>query len=329
MTDGPDVLISRAFPPEAIEPFAGRFAIEQGRRDAFMDRAELLRRVAGARALVSWGADRIDGELLDAAPRLRIVANFGVGYDSVDVAAATARGIWVSNTPDVLTDATADLALLLILAVLRRAAEGSELVRHGGWSAIDPDALWGRDVRGTTVGILGFGRIGRAVAARAVALGMRVRYHGRHRLPHQEEQALRIEWAGFDELLGSVDVLSVHLPLTDETRGRIGAAELARMTPGSYLVNTARGAIIDEAALVAALDSGHLAGVGLDVFAREPAVPAALREHPRAFCLPHVGSATGATRGAMMRLCLENVADVLAGGAPRTAVNDVADRAGT
>ncbi|MDA8202463.1 MAG: D-glycerate dehydrogenase [Chloroflexi bacterium] len=318
-----DLLITRAFLPEILEQAGGSLDVEQGVRNTPMPRAELLRRVRFARALIAYGTDRVDAEVLDAASALRIVAAFGVGYDNVDVEEATRRGVWVTNTPDVLTDATADVTMLLILAVLRRAAEAFEFARHGSWTSAGPDLPWGTDPEGLTLGILGLGRIGRAVAGRAGAFRMRVTYHSRQRLPEAEEQALAAEWMPLGELLKTADVLSVHVPLAPDTRGLLGAAELSLMHPGSFLVNTSRGPVIDEAALFAALESGRLGGVGLDVYANEPVIPPALREHPRAFCLPHVGSATLQTRQAMMRLCLANVANVLGGEPPLTPVNRV------
>ena len=305
-----------------MAPYASRHRIEQGRPDRPMARTELLRRLANLPALVAFGADRVDAELLAAAPRLQVVANFGVGYDSVDVGAAAERGVWVTNTPGVLTETTADTALLLLLATLRRAGEGFEQVRHGRWRRANPDAFWGQDPAGLTLGILGMGAIGQALARRVQPLGMRVIYHNRGPLPPAVAQALGAQWVEFDDLLRRADVLSVHAPLTEATRHRIGAAELARLRPGAFVINTARGALIDEAALVAALQSGHLGGVGLDVFEREPAVPLALRTHPRAFCLPHLGSATTRTRQAMMRLCLDNAVAVLEGRRPPNPVNE-------
>jgi glyoxylate reductase len=316
------VLISRAFATEAVRPYAATMRILQGRPDAFMPRAELLRRVATCDGLVAWGADHVDAELLDAAPRLRIVANFGVGFDSVDPDAAAERGIWVTNTPDVLTESTADVALLLVLAALRRAGEAFETVRHGRWRRIDPSALWGRDPAGLTLGLLGFGRIGQALARRVQPLGMRVRYHARRRVAPDVEEALNARRVSLDELLRSSDVLSIHVPLTEATRGMLGPERLARLPRGAVVVNTARGAVLDEQALADLLENGHIAAVGLDAFADEPHVPRRLRQHPRAFCLPHIGSATAETRLAMMRLCLDNVTDVLLRDAePRTPVN--------
>jgi glyoxylate reductase len=200
------------------------------------------------------------------------------------------------------------------------------MVRHDTWDAVRPEALWGTDPRGLTLGILGLGRIGQALAARVQPLGMSVIYHSRNRVDATTEKRLQATFVTFDELLASSDVLSVHVPLTAETRGLIGKEELAKMRPGSFIVNAARGPIFDEEALVQALVSGHIAGVGLDVFATEPRVPPELRDHPRAFYLPHVGSATRGTRFAMMRLCLDNIAAVLEGGMPLTPVNVIPAR---
>ena len=318
-----DLLITRAFLPEVLAHGGGSLDVEQGTQSAPMSRADLLRRVGSTRALIAYGTDRVDAEVLDAGPSLRIVASFGVGYDHVDVAEATRRGIWVTNTPDVLSDATADLAMLLILAVLRRASEAFEIARHGFWTAAGPELPWGTDPEGLTLGIVGLGRIGRAVAARAGAFRMTVAYYSRHRLPEAEERVLGVEWMPLAQLLRTADVISVHVPLTSDTRGLLGIKEFALMRRGSVLVNTSRGPVVDEVALLGALQSGHLGGVGLDVYSNEPLIDPALREHPRAFCLPHIGSATLQTRTAMMNLCLANVINVLGGERPLTPVNRV------
>lgn len=322
MSGQPEILITRAFPDEVVAPYGARHRLAQGRPDRPMRRTELLRRLDSVVALVSTGADRIDAELLDAAPALRVVANFGVGYDSVDVAAATSRGIWVTNTPGVLTESTADIALLLLLVSLRRATEAFEHVRHGHWRRSDPAAFWGDDPAGLTLGILGMGAIGQALARRVQPLGMQVIYHNRHRLPPGMEGDPPARWVGFGELLETAHVISIHVPLSDATYHLISAAELAVMREGVVLVNTARGAIVDEPALIAALNSGHVSAVGLDVFEHEPVVPRLLRTHPRACCLPHIGSATTRTRHAMMRLGLDNAVAVIEGRRPLTPVNE-------
>jgi glyoxylate reductase len=276
--------------------------------------------LAEADALLCLLTDRVDAALLDRAPRLRIVANAVVGYEHVDVRACAARGIVVTNTPDVLTEATADLAWALILATVRRLPQAERSLRAGefhGWGFWD---YLGGDLAGATLGIFGMGRIGRAVARRAAGFGMRVVYHSRTRLPADEEARLGAEPVSFDGLLARSDVLTLHAPLTAETRHAIGREALGRMRPGSYLVNTARGALVDEAALVEALRSGPLAGAGLDVYEREPEITPGLLDLPNVVLLPHVGSATRDTRTRMAMLAARNVHAVLGGRPPLTPV---------
>jgi glyoxylate reductase len=316
-----DIVITQRFPEDVVAPYLGRFSLRQGRPGDQMSHADLVRRAAACGALVTCTADRVDAEVIAAAGRLRVIANVGVGYDHIDVAAAAQRGIWISNTPGVLTDSVADLSLLLLLATLRRAGEGFEHVRHGRWHR-QRTAFLGTDPRDLTLGILGMGRIGQALTRRVASLGMHVCYHQRRPLPPALERDLGAEWVAFSDLLARADVLSIHVPLTPETRGLIGRDALAQVRPGVFLINTARGAIFDEPALIDALDRGHVAGVGLDVTATEPDVPVALREHPRAFILPHVGSATQRTRTAMMRLALQNAVAVLDGTPPPNAVDE-------
>jgi glyoxylate reductase len=316
-----DLLTTQRFPDDVVAPFVARFAIDQGPPGGLLAYAELTERASTCRGLLPTSIDRVDDLLMARAPGLRVIANVGVGYNHIDVAAATRRGIWVTNTPGVLADSVADLAMALMLGVLRRLAEASEHVRHGQWIANRQDTFWGIDPRGLTLGLLGFGAIGQGVARRAAPFGMRVVYHKRTRLTPEEERALGATYVSFDDLIQQSDVLSLHVPLTDETRGRIGRAEFARMKPGAYLVNTARGPVVDEAALIDALQSDHLGGAGLDVTAAEPDVPPALREHPRALILPHIASATRGTRGGMMRMALENASAVLDGRLPPNAVN--------
>lgn len=273
-----------------------------------------------AEALIPLLTVRVDAALLERAPRLRVVACPTAGYDHVDVAACRARGIAVTHTPDVLTEATADLTWALILATVRQLPRAERSLRAGefqGWGFWD---YLGGDLFGRTLGIFGMGRIGRAVARRAAGFGMRVRYASRTRLPEDDERVLRAEWTPWDDLPAAVDVLTLHAPLTPETRHLVDAAALRRMRPGSYLVNTARGPLVDEGALAEALREGRLAGAGLDVYEREPAVHPALLELPNVVLLPHVGSATRGTRTRMAVLAARNVHAVLAGDAPLTPV---------
>ena len=273
-----------------------------------------------AEALVCLLTDRVDAALLDGAPRLRVVANAVVGYEHVDLEACRARGIAVTNTPDVLTDATADLAMALILSAVRGTPAAERSLRAGefhGWGFWD---YLGGDLQGKTLGIFGMGRIGRAVARRAAPFGMHVIYHSRTRISREDEAALGAEWVDFDGLLARSHVLTLHAPLTPGTRHALDADALRRMRPGSYLVNTARGALVDEAALVQALRNGPLAGAGLDVYEHEPRLAPGLLELPNVTLLPHVGSATRETRTRMAMLAARNAHAVLSGRPPLTPV---------
>lgn len=275
-----------------------------------------------ADALVCLLSERVDRELLDAAPRLRIVANAVVGYEHVDMRACRERGIVVTNTPDVLTEATADLAWALILATVRRLPQAERSLRGGevnGWGFWDH---LGGDLNGATLGIYGMGRIGRAVARRAGGFGMHVIYHSRTPLSRDEEDALGAAAVSFDHLLAQSDVLTLHAPATRQTRHAIDAGALRRMKRGSYLVNTARGSLVDEAALVAALKDGPLAGAGLDVYEHEPAIAPGLLDLPNVVLLPHIGSATRETRTRMAMLAARNVHSFLTTGQPVTPVSE-------
>jgi glyoxylate reductase len=272
-------------------------------------------------AIVPLLSRRVGAAELAGLPQLRIVANCAVGVDNIDLAACAARGVVVTNTPDVLTDATADLTLALLLAVARRFKEGQAYIERGAWTGWDPRQLLGLELHGATLGIVGAGRIGRAVGRRAHACGMRLCYTSRtpHATFEAETGARRLP---LGDLLARADAVTLHVPSTPDTRRMIGAADLARMKPGALLINTARGDIVDEEALVRALVSGHLGGVGLDVFDREPHVPDELIRHPRAVVLPHLGSATVRTRRGMAGLAVRNVRAVLAGEPPVSPIAD-------
>ncbi|SEL61756.1 Lactate dehydrogenase [Blastococcus sp. DSM 46786] len=284
-------------------------------------REQLLDAVRGAAALITLLTDRVDAELLDAAgPQLRIVANCAVGFDNVDLGAAAARGVAVTNTPGVLDEATADVAFGLVLAASRRLVEADRLVRSGADWVWGPQLLVGLDVSaGATLGIVGLGRVGTAVARRAAAFGMRILATG-SRASGDEARALGVEPAELPRLLAESDVVTLHCPLTPETHHLIGAAELTAMKPTAILVNTARGPVVDEAALVDALRTRGIAGAGLDVYEHEPRVHPGLRELDNVVLLPHVASAGRATRDAMGRLAVANVRAVLGGEPPLTPV---------
>jgi glyoxylate reductase len=317
----PSVLITRAIPDSVTARLAAACDIDLYTGASQIPKDVLKARLAGRQALMCLLTDRIDADVLDAAPGLRIVANIAVGFDNIDRAAALERGIVVTNTPDVLTEATADLTWGLILAVMRRIPEGDRLLRRGEWKGWALDFLLGSDLRHKQLGVVGFGRIGRAVAARAGAFGMRVVYatldaDAPDPAAH-EGGCVRVT---FEEALTTSDVLSFHVPLTPDTRHLINRQTLGQMKPGAYLVNTSRGPVVDEDALVWALQSGAIAGAALDVYQREPIVQPQLLALENVVLAPHIGSATVETRTAMADLAARNVLAVLSGQAPLTPV---------
>ena len=308
----PLLYISRLLPDPVMAAARRQFQLLNDPRDASPSWDAVKTGLREADAAICTLTDRVDASILAEATRLKILANYAVGYNNIDLAAATARGIVVTNTPDVLTDSTADLTWALLLAVARRVAEGDAYVRSGDWSGWAPTQMLGTDVAGKTLGIVGMGRIGQAVAQRATGFNMRIRYTSRtatvlEQLPSQwESRAL-------PELLRESDFVSLHVPLNNATHHLIGAPQFALMKPTAFLINTARGPVIDEAALVDALLQRRLAGAGLDVFEQEPAFHPSLRELRQVVLLPHLGSATQATRVRMGMICLENIAAVVAG----------------
>jgi len=272
--------------------------------------------LADADAAIVLLTDRIDASLLERAAKLRVVANVAVGYDNIDVDAAAARGVWVTNTPGVLHETTADFTFALLLAAARRVTVSERAARAGGWKTWSPTAFLGPDVHGAVLGIVGLGQIGTAVARRARGFAMRTLYTSRTRKPALEEE-LGVEWRRLDDLLSESDFVSLHVPLTSETRGLIGAEQLRRMKPGAILVNTARGPVVDHRALVEALREGHLGGAALDVTDPEP-LPL---DHPlwafeNVVITPHIASASERTRARMAEMAAENVIAVLAGREP-------------
>ncbi len=311
------VLLTRRLPPPAADVLADAgFSVEACDSDDPPARPDLLIRARGVSAILATLTERVDAELLAAAgPGLRVVANFAVGYDNIDVAACRRAGVVATNTPDVLTDATADLTMALLLAVARRIVEGDQLARSGEWGGWTPTQLLGLELRGAVLGIIGAGRIGTAVAARAAAFGMGVAYC-HPRVNDELERVCRARRMALDELLATADVVSLHVPMRPENRHMIGAAQISRMRAGAILINTARGPLIDEAALIAALQARRLAAAGLDVYEHEPRVPTELAELPNVVLLPHLGSATLATRFRMSQMAADNIICVLRGQTP-------------
>jgi glyoxylate reductase len=303
------VLLTRALPSSVMLRLEAACDVDRAEGPGAMAHDELVGRIVGKQALLSMVTDVVDRSVIEAGTSLRIIANVAVGYNNVDVVAAGERGIVVTNTPDVLTDATADLALALILAVTRRLGEGERLIRRAGWQGWAFDQLLGMQLSGRQLGIVGFGRIGKAVATRASAFGMTVAYASRSG-----------DGMPLDRLLATSDIVSLHVPLTPETHHLIGQAELARMKRSAYLINTTRGPVVDEAALAWALRGRLIAGAALDVYEREPEVHPELLTLENVVLVPHLGSATTDTRTAMADLAASNVIAVLGDEPPLTPV---------
>lgn len=314
----PLLYVSRLLPHPVMATIQERFRLVQAPTEASPTPAALRHGFSRADAAICTLTDTVDDELLSSAAHLKILANYAVGYNNVDLDAARRHHIVVTNTPDVLTDATADLTWALLLASARRVVEGDALLRSSRWTGWTPTQLLGREVSGTTLGIIGMGRIGQAVARRAEGFRMAVRYHSHRPIPAPPGTW---ESCPLDELLQESDFVTLHVPLNSETRHLIGARELSLMRPTAILVNTSRGSVIDEAALAHALQSGTIAGAGLDVYEEEPAVHPLLPSLKQVVLLPHLGSATMQTRVQMGLICLENIEAVLEG---RPAPNRVA-----
>ncbi|MCP2252139.1 Lactate dehydrogenase [Prauserella aidingensis] len=317
----PRIVVSRWIPDDAVAMLREAGEVWLPEPDRALPTAELHQRLAGADAAVVTLSERADADFADAAgPQLKVVANVAVGYDNIDVPALAERGVTVTNTPGVLTDATADIAFGLLLSVTRRLGEGERLLRAGTPWSFHLGFMLGSGLQGKTLGIIGLGQIGTAMAERARAFGMSIVYTGRRRAPAEVESALDATYLPQDELLATADVVSLHCPLTPQTRHLIDADALAAMKPTAFLVNTTRGPVVDEAALAAALREGTIAGAGLDVFENEPDVHPDLLDLDNVALAPHLGSATVETRTAMATLAARNVLAVLAGEPPLTEV---------
>jgi len=316
----PPLYVSRVLPDPVMAAIRERFELVREPLDDSSAPSALQSGLSESVAAIVTLTDRLDADVLAAAPRLKIVANYAVGYNNIDVDAARQRGIVVTNTPDVLTDATADLTWALILATARRVIEGDRLVRSGQWTGWTPTQLLGTAVAGRTLGIIGMGRIGQAVAQRAAGFRMKVCYCSRRRADSPSD-AVAWEFLPLQALLAGSDIVTIHVPLTQDTRHLIGAQELAKMHRTAILINTARGPIVDESALVAALTSGAISGAGLDVFEEEPRLHPRLATMPQVVLLPHLGSATMDARVDMGMTCVKNIEAVLSGQAAPNRVN--------
>ncbi len=301
--------MTRELSDAVMDRMATLFDTQLNREDRAMTGEELVSAVQDADVLVPTVTDAIDADLIEAAgDRLKLIANFGAGVNHIDLKAARARGVIVTHTPGVLTEDTADMTMALILSVPRRLAEGEKLVRSGEWKGWSPGGMLGHRIGGKALGIVGMGQIGQAVARRARAFGLTVHYHNRHRLPQLAEEELGATWYGdLDEMLAAIDILTIHTPRNPDSENMIDARRIGLLRPHVYLINAARGGIVDEDALVVALEGGQLAGAGLDVWKFEPTIDPRLLALPNVVMLPHMGSATFEGRAATGERVIRNI----------------------
>jgi glyoxylate/hydroxypyruvate/2-ketogluconate reductase len=324
MTDflRPRVLVARRIFPDVVEQLRQHFDVTTHDEASALSSAELIARLQGCAGVFVAGTERVDAELLAACPELKAVCSMAVGYNNIDVPACTARGVLVTNAPDVLTETTADFGFALMMATARRITESERFLRRGEWSTWAYDLFAGCDIHGATLGVLGMGRIGQAIARRgALGFGMKVAYHNRSRLPAADETALGARYLGLDDLLRQADHLVIVVPYSPASHHLLGAAQLALMKPSATLTNIARGGVVDDAALAVGLREGRIAAAGLDVFEGEPKVHPALLEVPNVVLTPHIASASLPTRRAMCQLAADNLIAALSGGTPPTALN--------
>lgn len=319
----PRVFLTRRVPKRVLDEFKKHFELDYNRQDRPLSKKEMIRGVRMSQGLIAMLNDTIDKEVIYAAPNLKIIANYAAGFNNIDLKAAFERGIVVTNTPGVLTETTADLTWALILAVARRIPEAEQLVRSGKWTGWAPTQFLGGDVYGKTLGIIGMGRIGKAVARRAIGFSMKVIYTSRHRLPIQEEKQLSVQYRPLSQVLSEADFVSLHLPLTEESHHLIDQKALYQMKRTAFLINTARGPIVDEEALIRALKEKRIAGAGLDVYEEEPKVSARLQKMKNVVLLPHIGSASEETRIRMGFMVLENMLAFFSGKKPPNQVNSI------
>lgn len=318
----PQILVSRAVFPEVLARLSEHFDVESNPADIIYSQTELIAKLQGKDGLFANPADRISAELIQACPQLKAVCNMAVGYNNVDVSAATAAGIMVTNTPDVLNETTADFGWALLMATARRVTESEHYLRAGKWEKWTYDGFLGADLHGATLGVIGMGRIGQAIARRSMGFDMKVVYHNRSRLsPELEARANHAQYLGLEELLRAADHIVLVLPYSPAVHHFIGAKELALMKPGATLINIARGGIVDDAALIAALHKGQIAAAGLDVFENEPAFNPGFLELSNVVLTPHIASASEPTRRAMANCAAGNLIAALTGAMPPDLLN--------
>ncbi len=323
----PNVVVTRILPQRAMDMVTAECDTDMNEKDVRYSKKKLMDCVKGKAGMICLLTDEIDTEVVEACQGMKVIANVAVGYNNVAVNAASEKGILVTNTPGVLTETTADLAWSLIMTTARRLVEGDKYLRAGKWKEWGLNLLLGGDVYGKTLGIVGFGRIGKAIARRARGFDMMVLYNDDNRADATVEKDLGASYADMDLLLRESDFVTLHVPLTENTHHLISEQELSMMKPDSYLINTSRGPVVDEAALVAALKDGNIAGAGLDVFEREPQVEKGLLKLDNVVLLPHLGSASVATRTKMATMAVENLLAALKGERPPNVVNpEVMDR---
>jgi glyoxylate reductase len=321
MTEKPKIFLTRELPAESMATLREQSVLTMNSEDRCLEKQEIIAGLEGVDGLLCLLTDTIDDEILAANRDLRIVANFAVGFNNIDVAAATRRKIPVTNTPGVLTETTADMAFALLMAAARRVAEGDRFVRTRAWQGWGPLQFLGTDVTGATLGLVGLGRIGRAMVSRAKGFDMKVIYWNRTRLSDDEEASLGVTYCDMDQLLRQSDFVSLHVALNDQTRHLIGPQQLSSMKSTACIINSARGPVIDEKALVEALQSGSIAAAGLDVYEQEPLLEPELYDLPNAVIVPHLGSATIGTRTRMGNMAVENCLVACRGERPRNLVN--------
>ena len=314
----PIVTVTNIFPQVALDKLSSECDLKINRTS--LTKEELMQKVSGSDAVISYLTDRIDQDIIDRGTKLKIIANYGAGFNNIDVTYASERGIWVTNTPNVLHETTADLTWAMILGAARRIIPADRYTRESKFQGWGAQLFLGGDVYEKTLGIIGLGEIGRSVARRALGFNMRTLYHQRNRLPKEEEKKLNVEYATFEKTLRESDFLTLHVPLTEETEYMIGNDEIALMKKTAYLIHTARGKVIDDYALVAALREDRLAGAALDVYEDEPELTEGMRELDNLMILPHIGSASFETRDKMALLVADNILDALEGKTPRSLV---------